>query len=179
VIGTTAGTTSYTDSTAANGTTYYYLISANNTAGESSDSNQASATPNTSYGAWVADPAQGLTAGVNGGPLDDPDHDGISNVLEFVLGGAPMVSSQTILPKLTRTGGSWFYEYDRSDLSQPPATIQEVEYGNDLSGWTPITIPLTGAGPVVTIAPGSPSDHVKVAIPNLGANGFARLKVTQ
>ena len=178
VIGTTAGTASYTDATATNGTTYYYLVSANNTAGESSDSNQASATPNTPYGAWAANPAQGLTAGVNDGPLDDPDHDGIPNLLEFVLGGAPMVSSQTLLPKLTRTGGTWFYEYDRSDLSQPPATIQEVEYGNNLSGWTAITIPLAGAGPVA-ITPGSPSDHVKVTLPNPGANGFVSLKVTR
>ncbi|MCX6878595.1 MAG: DUF2341 domain-containing protein [Verrucomicrobia bacterium] len=178
VIGTTAGTASYTDSTAANGTTYYYVVSANNTAGESSDSNQASATPNTPYGAWAANPAQGLTAGT-AGPLDDPDRDGIPNVLEFVLGGAPMAPSQTILPKLTHTGGTWFYEYDRSDLSQPPATTQEVEYGNNLTGWTAITIPLTGAGPVVTITPGSPSDHVKVTLPALGANGFVRLKVTQ
>jgi hypothetical protein len=178
VIGTTTGAVSYTDSTATNGLTYYYVVSANNTAGESADSNQASATPNTPYGAWASSATQGLTVG-NDGPLDDPDRDGISNVLEFVLGGAPMVSSQTILPKLTRSGGSWFYEYDRSDLSQPPATTQEVEYGNNLSGWEPITIPLTGAGPEVTITPGTPTDHVKVTLPAPGANGFVRLKVTQ
>ena len=40
-----------------------------------------------SFTAWAADSAQGLTAGVNDGPLQDPDHDGISNLLEFVLGG--------------------------------------------------------------------------------------------
>jgi len=136
-------------------------------------------TPNTPYGAWAANSTQGLTAGVNDGPLDDPDHDGITNLLEFVLGGAPMAPSQTILPKLTRTGGSWFYEYDRSDFSQPPATIQEVEYGNDLSGWAAIIIPLTGTGPVVTITPSGFSDHVKVALPDPGANGFVRLKVTR
>ncbi len=45
VIGTTTGAASYTDSTVTNGTTYYYVVSASNTAGESSDSNQASATP--------------------------------------------------------------------------------------------------------------------------------------
>ncbi|MCX6880532.1 MAG: hypothetical protein NTW21_43010 [Verrucomicrobia bacterium] len=177
VIGTTAGTTSYTDSAATNGTTYCYVVSASNTAGESADSNQASATPNTPYGAWAADSALGLTTGVNDGPLDNPDHDGISNVLEFVLGGAPMVPSQTILPKLTRTGSSWFYEYDRSDLSQPPATTQEVEYGNNLTGWASIPIPLTGAGSVAITA-GSPTDHVKVTIPAPGTNGFVRLKVT-
>ena len=80
---------------------------------------------------------------------------------------------------MTRTGGSWFYEYDRSDLSQPPATIQEVEYGNNLTDWAAITIPLTGAGPVVTITPGTPTDHVKVTLPNPGTNGFVRLKATR
>ena len=38
-------TTSYTDSGLTNGTTYYYVISAVNSAGESPDSSQVSATP--------------------------------------------------------------------------------------------------------------------------------------
>jgi len=132
-----------------------------------------------SFSAWAADPAQGLTAGVNDGPLQDPDHDGIVNLMEFTLGGAPMVASSSILPKLTQaTGGDWAFEYDRSDLSLAPATTQVVEYGSDLTGWTLVTIPASTSG-IVTITPGSPSDHVKVIIPNPGAKVFARLKVTQ
>ena len=53
-----------------------------------------------------------------------------------------------------------------------------MEYGSNLAGWTAITVPLTTAAPV-TITPGSPADHVKVAIPNSGPNGFVRLKVTR
>jgi titin len=45
VIATAITLTSYTDNTVANGTTYYYVVSAVNSAGESADSNQASATP--------------------------------------------------------------------------------------------------------------------------------------
>jgi fibronectin type 3 domain-containing protein len=37
--------TNYTDTTVTNGTTYYYVVTAVNTAGESGNSNQASATP--------------------------------------------------------------------------------------------------------------------------------------
>jgi alpha-galactosidase len=131
------------------------------------------------FSSWAADPAQGLTAGVNDGPMDDPDHDEIFNLMEFALGGAPMVSGQAILPKLTKTGGGdWAFEYFRSDLSLPPATAQMVEYGSDLTGWTPVIVPATSSG-VVTITPGSPSDHVKVTLPDPGTKVFVRLKVTQ
>ena len=130
------------------------------------------------FDAWAADSAQGLTAGVNNGPLDDPDRDGISNLLEFALGGAPMVSSRTILPTLTSNGNNWLFEYNRSDLSISPATTQVVEYGSDLAGWTAVTIPATSAGSV-TITGSSPSHHVTVTIPSPGAKGFVRLKVTK
>jgi hypothetical protein len=131
-----------------------------------------------SFTSWASNPAQGLTAGVNDGPLDDPDRDGIYNLMEFTLGGAPMTSSQAILPKLANSGGNWVFEYDRSDYSLAPATTQVVEYGSNLTGWTPVTIPATTAG-IVTITPGSPSDHVKVTLPASGNQVFVRLKVTQ
>ena len=89
-----------------------------------------------------------------------------------------MVSSQTILPALTRSGNNWLFEYDRNELSLSPATTQMVEYGGDLTGWTAVTIPTTSAG-IVTITPGTPSDHVTVTIPSPGANVFVRLKVTK
>jgi hypothetical protein len=63
-------------------------------------------------------------------------------------------------------------------LSLAPATTQAVEYGDDLTGWTAVPVPAT-SNAVVTITPGSPSDHVKVSIPNPGSQLFVRLKVTQ
>ena len=129
------------------------------------------------YDAWAANPAQGLTAGVNNGPMDDPDRDGITNLLEFALGSAPMISSRTVLPKLTRSGNNWIFQYDRSILSLP-VTAQVVEYSSDFTTWTAVAIPAISGGSV-TIIPGSPSDHVTVTIPNLGAKGFVRLKVTK
>jgi uncharacterized repeat protein (TIGR02543 family) len=130
------------------------------------------------YVIWASASAQGLTAGVNDGPNDDPDHDGITNLLEFTLGGLPMVSSRTILPVLTKSSGGWVFEYDRSALSLAPATTQVVEYGDDLTGWTAVTIPDTSAG-IVSVTPGTSSDHVTVTIPSMAAMGFVRLKVTQ
>ena len=114
---------------------------------------------------------------MNDGPLQDPDHDGIVNLLEFTLTGAPMVSSQAILPKPAQDGGNWVFEYDRSVASRPPGTTQVVEYGDDLTGWTAVTIPLASSG-IVVITDGATTDHVKVILP-VGAKMFARLKVSQ
>jgi hypothetical protein len=128
---------------------------------------------------WAADPVNGLTPGLNDGPNDDPDHDGLANRLEFVLGSHPMESTpanfQTLKPG---EGSGWIYEYDRSNASAPPATTQIVEYGSGLSGWTQVPIPATSAG-IVTVTPGSPKDRVSVALPNLGESGFVRLRVSE
>ena len=88
--------------------------------------------PSSPYLAWASNSAQGLTAGVNDGPLQDPDYDGIVNLLEFTLAGAPLVSSSSVLPKPAQDGGNWVFEYDRSVASRPPGTTQVVEYGDDL-----------------------------------------------
>ncbi|MCU0781163.1 MAG: Ig-like domain repeat protein, partial [Akkermansiaceae bacterium] len=129
------------------------------------------------FSVWAADPAQGLTAGANDGPLDDPDHDGFPNLLEFVLGGSPMLSSQAIQPRLTQSGGGWVFAYERSHLAKS-STTQVVEYGDDLTGWTPLTIPLESAG-AVTITPGATSDLVEVVIPPQAGRCFVRLKAGQ
>lgn len=53
-----------------------------------------------------------------------------------------------------------------------------MEYGSDLAGWTAVTVPATSNG-IVTMTPGSPSDHVQVTLPDHEANSFVRLKVSQ
>ena len=53
IIGTTtAPTTSYMDTTAVNGTTYYYVVSGVNATGEGANSTEANATPSTYTGAY-------------------------------------------------------------------------------------------------------------------------------
>ncbi len=175
----TATTITYLKDQDWNGTASNLLRGSNNIAALTFADVPIAASAPAPYATWAADAANGLTAGVNDGPMQDPDHDGISNLLEFTLGAAPMVSSQAALPALTNPAlNTWVFEYDRSDLSLPPGTTQVVEYGGDLTGWTQVTIPAATSGNV-TITPGTPSDHVKVTLPNLGANGFVRLKVTQ
>ncbi len=128
------------------------------------------------FSIWASNPSQGLTAGVNDAPTDDPDFDGINNLMEFALNGLPTVSSTTILPTLTKPAASWVFAYDRSVASRPAATTQIVEYDDDLTGWTQVTIPL-GSAANVTITPQGATDRVEVTLPPIGAKGFVRLKV--
>jgi fibronectin type 3 domain-containing protein len=58
-------TASYTDTTAVNGTTYYYVVSAVNTSGESANSTQVSATP--TAGAVLLSQSQPVTASSSSG----------------------------------------------------------------------------------------------------------------
>ncbi|MCE9520579.1 MAG: sialate O-acetylesterase, partial [Verrucomicrobia bacterium] len=180
-VATTAGTT-FTDLSVVSGTAYYYVISAMNTVGTSSsegpDSAQVSAAPLTAFAAWAASPAQGLTAGVNDGPLMDPDFDGIPNLLEFVLNSAPMTPSSAAQPTMKQDAGQWVFEYYRSDDSLPPTTSQTVQYSVDLSAWTDIPVTAASSG-AVTITPGTPADLVRVVIPNVSGKTFARLKISQ
>jgi hypothetical protein len=130
------------------------------------------------FDSWAALPTRGLTAGVNDGPLDDPDLDGIVNLLEFALGGEPLVSSPTILPTLSPSGASWTFEYDRNDSSRPPGTTQVVEYSQDLVTWIPVVVPLISDANV-TITDGGDFDHVQVTVPGQGSGMYARLRVTR
>ena len=129
------------------------------------------------YDDWAANPAQGLTAGLNAGALDDPDHDGLPNLVEFVLGSAPMVSLQTHLPTLKSAAGQALFEYERSRASLPPATTQIVQYSSDMTTWHDISVPANSFGAVV-VTPGSSFDHVAVTIPASGPQTFVRLKVS-
>jgi autotransporter-associated beta strand protein len=135
-------------------------------------------TPPSAFQTWAADPAQGLTAGVNDGPRDDPDFDGIANLLEFVLRGNPMQRSPDLLPGVMEpSAGTWIFHYNRNKDSVPGVT-QMVEYTTDFVAWTEVAIPALSSG-TVTITPGVETDHVSVAIPVSGSHGFARLVVSE
>lgn len=132
------------------------------------------------YGTWLA-PLKTVAnddytmARSRAGLVDRPK---FPNLMEFTLGGAPMATKQRILSTLTKRAGAWVFTYERSDASRPPATVQAVEYGNDLAGWTSVPISAT-AEDFVTIVLGSPTDRVSVPIPSVGPRTFVRLKVTR
>ena len=134
--------------------------------------------PVSSFEAWAANPAQGLVLGGNDGELDDPDKDGIGNLLEFGLDGMPSVYAREILPDFSKDGSGWIFVYDRNDAAKPPATIQEVEYTFDFETWTTVVIPVVSSAQVRIIDNG-PTNHVRVNLPSSQSRIFARLKVTR
>ena len=108
----------------------------------------------------------------------DPDHDGIPNLLEYVLrNGDPSVGSTAILPTSTTTATDVVFTFYRRAASTVDTT-QTFEYSDNLTGWTPLAIP-GGTGVVVTDIGGG-IDEVVVTVP-IGSNTklFGRLAVTK
>lgn len=124
--------------------------------------------------------AQSITNPDDRDPLDDADRDGISNLLEYVLGGVPSVASQTILPNSSVSATELVFSFKRSDASEVDTT-QVVEVSSDLSNWSTV-IPVTAAsgGNVTVVENGAADDDVTITIAK-GANTelFAHLKVTK
>ena len=122
-------------------------------------------------------------AGVNDGPAQDPDNDGIANSLEFVLGGNPLAVDQGILPRPSIDDTHFYFTFNRAKESVAEIALT-FQYGTDLVGWTPVAIGAVSELPVVTVVAGvgTTPDVVKIAIPRSNAvNGrlLGRLKATK
>ncbi len=137
------------------------------------------------YADWAA--ANGLTAGVNDGPLDDPDMDGIANLLEFILGGNPLAMDTSILPAAEVTETDFVFTFNRSDESEEAST-QTFQWGTDLTTWNDVAIGATSSGPdgngvtVTIVENGGDPDTVTVTVPRTNsASGklFGRLAAGQ
>jgi fibronectin-binding autotransporter adhesin len=106
-------------------------------------------------------------------PGGDPDNDGISNLLEYVLGGDPRISDTDILPSQKIEGGFLVLSYTRSDDSEAD-TQQTGQWSTDLANWTDIA-------PVLISENNADPDDMEIRIPLSNAvNGklFGRLKVS-
>jgi autotransporter-associated beta strand protein len=124
-------------------------------------------------------------------PTDDPDNDGMNNLLEFVLNGNPTLSDSSILPKLVVTATDFEFTYQRRDDSVSSEITQTFQWGTNLLDWPgSAAVPATSA-PVgvatVSVSAGIPddaaTDTVKISIPKseAGASGklFGRLQVVK
>ena len=122
----------------------------------------------------------GLDPLTTGAPGYDFDHDGISNLLEFVLGGNPTVAGTGILPKLDSphvSGQNLVFRYNRK-LAAAGVT-QTVEFTANLaSPWT-TAVPGQNGVTIATSPVDAATEQVIVTIPSTGRSGFVRLKVVR
>lgn len=131
----------------------------------------------TPFTTWAG--ANGLdgTAGKENGETDDPEFDGIENVLEYILGGDPLVADLSILPDGVINGANYELTFTRSDDSEIDATAS-VEFGSDLTAFPTVTEDVPAASGTVgsvtfTITEnGAGDDIVNATIPHGGATEF-------
>ncbi len=90
------------------------------------------------------------------GPLDDADGDGVSNLIEYVLGGDPNISDPSVRPEQTVNASDVTIDFSIREAAATDTTVN-VEVSTDLVDWTTIApIPVTGSGPQsVTVPRGS------------------------
>ena len=139
----------------------------------------ASYTVGSAFDTWIGTGGKGLT-GADAEFDADPDFDGISNGIEFVIGGEPNpahpgANSRGLLPTGEVVGGNFVFTFTRMDEAAYLNPV--VEFDTDLQApWTTAVDPDNAD---IEITPGTPADTITVTIP-MGANTemFARLKVT-
>ena len=130
-------------------------------------------TPATPYETWAS--GQGLTSG-NNGSTQDPDGDGVANLVEFVLGGNPLSGASAPAPVVARSGSNLTFTYDVEIAATSQFTVA-AETSTDLAVWN--TAVHGVAGVTITTTPvDANTDHVVVSVPMSGTRLFARLHVT-
>ena len=146
-----------------NGTTYQVKILAVNSVGVGAASAAVSGTPaasGTSYGTWET------TNGASGGANADSNHNGVSNGIEFFMGGT--AASPATLPALVNTAGTWSWT-----IPYDPAALATYKFrvSDDLSGWTDIVPP--DASITVLTTP----DRIQFTLPAGTGKKFCQLVV--
>lgn len=134
------------------------------------------------YDTWAAINAP--TTGNN--PSADEDGDGVSNGVEFVLGGTISTNDLGKLPAVSTSGGNMTFTFLRAQSSIDPKTGLSIEVSTDLAAWnippSPYTVPdgAVANNPGVTVvkdtSPGF--DTVTLTVPQTSdSKKFARLQV--
>ena len=141
-----------------------------------------------SYDTWAGGPfANPFT---NTAPEVDFDNDGLSNLLEFVLGGDPTISQNNVRPTVTASGSNLVVTFTRSDASEAQPVAVKVQVSDNLVTWNPaddIVIdaatnpgPIGGTGASYTVDDTGSIDTIVVTIPKgVATKKFARVVATQ
>jgi len=133
------------------------------------------------YGAWIGGFGLALA---DQDPGDDPDKDGVTNALEWVLGGNPasVIDTQK-LPAVTTPGGNLMFTFKRDQDSKAAGTLVAIETGTTLDVWPVVynvgdTTATSSSGVTVTSNPDG-TDTITLTIPRApDQSKFARLRVT-
>lgn len=86
------------------------------------------------------------TTGKKSGATDDPDKDGVPNLLEFILGGEPLVASTNVLPTSSVSGEYLTLRFNRDDLSEAGVGLS-VQTTTDFTTWTDIPLGASSGTP--------------------------------
>jgi autotransporter-associated beta strand protein len=130
------------------------------------------------YASWKAVNAPtGTTA-------DDYDGDGVSNGVEYVLGGTKNTKDLSKLPAVFTSGTNLLFTFQRAQASIDGTTSVAIHVGTDLSNWpdsynVPGTAQANNPGVTVVKDTSVGYDTVTLSVPRApDAKKFARLKVT-
>ena len=103
----------------------------------------------------------------DGADLNDYDHDGIVNLLEFAFGLDPKQNSAGQLPQVQRVGGNYVMTFTQ------PVGVGGITYGAE---WSPSLLP--GSWTAIPDAP-SGNQHTFSIPADSAPRRFMRLKVTR
>jgi|GEM_PF-1529259 len=134
--------------------------------------------PNVGYSTWAAVNAIGSAANL------DKDGDGVSNAVEYVLGGDVNTNDLGKLPTLDASGANLVFTFKRDRDSLDGNTAVVIEVGDNLTGWPDVftvgaTTGTSTAGVTVTESSPEGFDTITLSVPKgVATKKFARLKVT-
>lgn len=134
--------------------------------------------PLTGYAAWAS------THAPNNRTDADFDQDGVSNGVEYILGGNKFRTDQDKLPEIAREGTNMVFTFDRDQNSIDGNTLLQIEVGSIPDSLTEVyTVPETalndpsGLSVIKDSSPGY--DTIVLRIPTTGnLSKFARISVT-
>ena len=130
------------------------------------------------YATWAA------THAPTGTSADDFDRDGVSNGVEYVLGGSKLTNDLSKLPAVSDSGSGMVFSFHRDRASRDGSTTVAIEVGSDLNTWTVsynVGTNTAASTPGVTVEENTPTgfDTVTLTVPRgLDGKKFARLVVT-
>jgi autotransporter-associated beta strand protein len=113
-------------------------------------------------------------------PSADPDHDGIPNIIEYVLhDGEPSVADSSILPAVNAEVSNFVYTFHRRNAATVDTT-QVFQYCDNLADWTNVPISSGGMVSITADTPAAGIDEITVTIPKASNTKiFGRLQITK